>query len=494
MRYMYLFVLLVLLFMPTRSAMSALQDDVGQLITLSSGEKTTVELAGAPDRVDIGKSGIVDILMPHPRVIELTGTSPGSTTIVVELEDGSASRYTVAVKPVGYRQMKLLADHIRGRLNQINQLDYQVYDEKIHISGRVLVDQKDYFNRSVSLFENYIENKVVFYEKQQEETVGKLANVTDLGSVGDQKPMPEVIANKEHDNSTQLSDEIKRKCEAPTVQIDVQIIEVDLGKVKRMGVQWFSGNTPWVASTGVSSSLGYNSNQTSKTTTTVSSTGNVTTTSETKEKNKDMSLPLTSHAEGNLKNISASFIALQDKGVAQLLSTPKLTVRSGDSANFLVGGEVPISNTTAMSSTVEYKKYGTQLQVTPEVLPTPGNIAVKIKATISSLDQASGVNGNPALKSKETETFVTVRDGSTFTLAGLVQRTDNKKASKVPLLGDIPLLGRVFRYNETDSRDMETVIIMTPRILSDLSNAEGLLIHPGIVPPKMLKTATDLSK
>jgi len=162
--------------------------------------------------------------------------------------------------------------------------------------------------------------------------------------------------------------------------------------------------------------------------------------------------------------------ALESKGVVRTLAEPNLTALSGQEAKFLAGGEypIPVSNENG-SITVEYKPFGVELNFTPVVVD--GDIInLTINAAVSSIDstvtvQNSGFSLN-AFKRRETSTTVEMRDGESFAIAGLLQDDFRDLNGQVPWLGDIPILGALFRSADYQRQQSELVIIVTPHLVT----------------------------
>jgi pilus assembly protein CpaC len=162
--------------------------------------------------------------------------------------------------------------------------------------------------------------------------------------------------------------------------------------------------------------------------------------------------------------------ALESKGVVRTLAEPNLTALSGQEAKFLAGGEypIPISNGDGTIS-VEYKPFGVELNFTPTVVD--GDlINLVINAAVSSIDstttlETGGVTIN-AFKRRETSTTVEMRDGESFAIAGLLQDDFRDLNGQVPWLGDIPILGALFRSADYSRSQSELVIIVTPHLVT----------------------------
>ncbi|GLS86806.1 general secretion pathway protein [Cypionkella aquatica] len=161
--------------------------------------------------------------------------------------------------------------------------------------------------------------------------------------------------------------------------------------------------------------------------------------------------------------------ALESKGVVRTLAEPNLTALSGQEAKFLAGGEYPIPVSDSDGISIEYKPFGVELNFTPTVVD--GDIInLVINAAVSSVDTttsvtASGFSVN-AFKRRETSTTVEMRDGESFAIAGLLQDDFRDLNGQVPWLGDIPIIGALFRSAEYQRAQSELVIIVTPHLVT----------------------------
>jgi pilus assembly protein CpaC len=166
--------------------------------------------------------------------------------------------------------------------------------------------------------------------------------------------------------------------------------------------------------------------------------------------------------------------ALRDDGLIKVLAEPTLIALSGQSADFLAGGEYPIPVPQGGDSdtvTIEFKKYGVQLTFTPTVL-SENKINIKVNPSVSELDYSTAIliSGYfvPGLTTRSASTVVELADGQSFAIAGLLSENTRDSAAKYPGLGDIPILGQLFRSSEYQKRETELVIIVTPRLVKPL--------------------------
>lgn len=165
-----------------------------------------------------------------------------------------------------------------------------------------------------------------------------------------------------------------------------------------------------------------------------------------------------------LQSTLLSVINLMEKsGDAVVLAEPVLTCKSGGSAKFLAGGEIPLPITNSLgSSTIQFKPYGIRFEVSPTI-SDGGMISANVTTELSTIDPAVKVGELPGFLSRMTQTEVSLREGETLVLSGLISEEASKGLEKVTGLGDIPLLGALFRSKDFQERRSEMVVFVTPR-------------------------------
>lgn len=178
-------------------------------------------------------------------------------------------------------------------------------------------------------------------------------------------------------------------------------------------------------------------------------------------------------ARTGLVPISATLAVLQGHGLAKTLSEPTLVTMSGREAEFLVGGEFPIQVPDALGRTsIEFKDFGVKLKFLPTVIDHD-TIQLTLTAEVSSLDSSAGVVtagvSVPGLKSRQASTSVRLQDGQSFAVAGLLSDTMSNTTRKIPLLGDIPIIGALFRSVEYRREETELVMLATVNLVKPLA-------------------------
>ncbi len=164
---------------------------------------------------------------------------------------------------------------------------------------------------------------------------------------------------------------------------------------------------------------------------------------------------------------------LAQKGDAVVLASPRLAARNRGEASFLAGGEIPIPLASATGTpSLTFKEYGIRLNILEPVADAAGTIRARIRTEVSSLDRSVASQGVPGLMTRRTETEFNLRNGETLVLSGVIQREQQSDENAVPYLGDIPVLGQLFKSARFNSRESELVVFVTPWLLEP---GEGLL-------------------
>ncbi|MBL4828539.1 MAG: pilus assembly protein N-terminal domain-containing protein [Aliivibrio sp.] len=176
--------------------------------------------------------------------------------------------------------------------------------------------------------------------------------------------------------------------------------------------------------------------------------------------------------------------AIGDDSVGQILAEPNLSVISGETASFLVGGELPVVTILDGGTNVSYKEFGIRLDVMVKVL-SDDKIRLSLSPEVSSIDSqyANQTYNLPSLKTRKARTTVELGDGQSFVLGGLLSTEDRETISKIPFAGDIPVLGALFRHTGTERTKTELIIVATVNLVQPINSGQIQL-------PLMEKTTT----
>ena len=143
--------------------------------------------------------------------------------------------------------------------------------------------------------------------------------------------------------------------------------------------------------------------------------------------------------------LTALYRLIQNRDVTEILAQPRLVMKNGRSGGFLAGGEFPVVNTTANTSTIEFKPFGVRLDFVPTITWSD-RIDLRVFPEVSDIDPAVTVQNVPGLKVRRTVNRVELKEGESLVIGGLLDRRILKDLTKFPLLGDIPILGALFRH------------------------------------------------
>lgn len=187
---------------------------------------------------------------------------------------------------------------------------------------------------------------------------------------------------------------------------------------------------------------------------------------------------------GNLLSVSGSNVdvvinALEVKGLARRLANPTLVTSNGIEAEFTVGGEVPISTVEEgengeLETGTAYRDYGVKLAFRPVVLDN-SMISLRVRPEVSDIDTAVDVNGQPGFITRKADTTVSLRDGQSFAIAGLLQVDNERNVEQVPWLGQLPVLGALFRSAAFQKNETDLVILVTPRLVDPATPNQPLV-------------------
>jgi pilus assembly protein CpaC len=178
-------------------------------------------------------------------------------------------------------------------------------------------------------------------------------------------------------------------------------------------------------------------------------------------------------------NAAQMIRAMQTNGVLRALAEPNLIAMDGQTASFLAGGEFPIpivqGSGSGNSVTIQFKEYGVRLNFKPTIIDED-HIRLELEPEVSTIDFANGVRFEgfvvPALRTRRARTGVELRDGQSFALAGLLDNSETRSLSKVPLLGDVPILGNLFKSTQFQKQETELVFIVTADLVKPIDRDE----------------------
>lgn len=361
-------------------------------------------------RLAVGNPAIADVQLLSSGDFLLVGKKAGTTSLIVWSDGGRRTEYTVYV-----------AGNDRGMASAIQdaigypKVHVQMIEDRVMLRGKV---------------ENQYEHDIAL-------------KIAGLYTGGDGSGVIDLL-EMEHPSQ---------------IRLEAQIIEINSDYTKNLGIQYWS-QTP-----GSNSSSG-------------GSTGNP---------NNDITVGTaglfyggedfsSSRKHGgwlgsHVANVNVTLQALINEGKARILSRPSITTMSGKTANILIGGRIPIPVSDGNGNvSIDWHEYGVKLNIEP-VVDSEDKITSKVHAEVSTLDYSHGVKIDsfsvPGIATREAESEVNVRSGMTMAIGGLINSEDAKIVSKIPLLGDLPIIGRFFRHTSNTRDKRELIILITPTLVAD---------------------------
>jgi pilus assembly protein CpaC len=411
-------------------------------VRLLVGRSAVLDVGSAITRVSLTSADIADALVTSPSQLLINGKMPGTISMFVWDRGGALKRYEVIVQ----RDLARLNEQVRT-LFPGEKIDVQSNGKNVVLSG--YVSNKDVIEKVVNVAAGYVDKK---------------EEVTTLLQL-----QPNAASNQ--------------------VLLRVRFAEVSRSALTELGASFFTSPI------GVKNTLG-------RVTTQQFGAPGFDKLKYTKD-GFDFGSNVTS-AEGeftfsdflNLFLFSEKYDlgmmvkALQNRGLFQSLAEPNLVAESGKEASFLAGGEFPIpvaqGSGANIGVSVQFKEFGVRLNFTPTVVGD--RVHLKVRPEVSALDFNNAITLGgfriPSLTTRRTETEIELQNGQTFAIAGLINNTMVSSLQKVPGIGDIPILGLLFRSKAAQKNQTELVVMITPEILPN--NSRGVTPNLPRMPERYL--------
>ena len=446
------------------SLMSPVISQARETITMFLGEVKVLETETI-ERVAIGNPKIAsNTILPQGQLI-LLADAAGATTMHIWLTNGKEKDFDIVVnkKQVfdDYAELVTLLSTYQGvHVTRIGKLTV--------IKGKINKENKSQLDRILKKYKNVLD--LVTARDTRSEVSLLLQDIPGLnvkeiggktvlsGEISPEfAPLLGIVEKKYQNimNLTRVHDAVAGKM----VYMQVKIMELSKSITQLLGIKW--GNL------GIGGpSLEFGLETTNNGGTILNADG----TSKVLTKPGGESLSTARGYFGIASGISSVINLSLQNGDGVILAEPQLSTRSGGKAKFHAGGEFPLATTSTTGQVnIEYKKYGIILNVEP-VVDDHDNILAHIETEISNIDPGSSYGGYPGILTRNTSTDVSLRVGETLVMAGLVQNSAHNNMDKVKWLGDIPVLGPLFRSQDFQNKRSELVIFVTPHIYDATSN------------------------
>ncbi len=419
-----------------------------RMIELLVGRSTVLSVDRPITRVALSTPDIADALVTSTSQVLVHGKAPGTISLLVWDDRGAIDGYDVVVK----RDLSSLEDQMR-----------QLFpDEPIAIASN-----------GTDVVVSGVVSSAYVVEKAAAVAVG---HVETSDNVVNLLRQPEGVATKQ-------------------IMLRVRFAEVSRTAAQELGVTFFTdilGKDNWVGRIGTQQFAAPFFDTVSPNFETLSQDGDF-------NGGLRFSDYLNIFAFNAQEHLGAVIKAAEQRGLFQSLAEPNLITQNGTEASFLAGGEFPypvVQGTGAQGSvTIQFKEFGVRLRFTPTVV-AGDRIKLNIEPEVSALDFRNAVTLDgfriPALTTRRTRTEVELRDGQTFSVAGLLDNTATESVQKIPGLGDIPIIGRLFRSRAYQKNRTELVVMITPHIVRE-GGAGVTDSLPGMAQPFLEGVAVPLS-
>ncbi|MBI1995178.1 MAG: pilus assembly protein N-terminal domain-containing protein [Deltaproteobacteria bacterium] len=435
-------------------------------ISVTVNKSMVFRLAERAKRVSVSQPAVADVIVVAPSQLLINGKAVGTTSLIVFNEQGEVSNFDLIVTPD--------VAALRGQLRVV------LPNEKIEVStsGTFLVLRGEVSNEVV--YDKVLEITESYLPPKPPAAVAPPSSTTNVsvgrGSQRQSIPTSGVgfagggqLAFNEESSLTDVDRwGDKRKTEGiidllvikevRQIELDVIVAEVALNKLREIGFDALLNTNNVTSNTFNGSQSGFGSNL-------FSGTG-------------DAGKLLFGAATSGIFTYATRGFALtslyrmmQNKDITEILAQPRLVMKNGRSGGFLAGGEFPVVTSTSERFEVEFRPFGVRLDFVP-TLTWSDRIDLRVFPEVSEIDQSVAVNGVPGLKVRRTVNRVEMKDGESLVIAGLLDRRILKDLTKFPILGDIPILGALFRSTRFRNQESELVFVITPRIVRTMKPGE----------------------
>lgn len=429
-----------------------------QTITLGVGQQRVLQIEGGGiQRVAVGDTEVADVKTIGTSEVLILGVAEGRTTLLIWRQGDRRVSYMISVRK---QDPKEIVSEIRALLGDIEGVSLRIVGDRVYLDGETLTtEDADRVQRVTTLYP-----QVRSFVRSSVSAVRALAKnlVRAFNDNGLKSIVVNVVGNTIFLEGTVESPEDLKKAELVVKAMGAQVenlitvgikrmvlVEVQIVEIRRSD-DWGLGIT-------------YPTNFSSQNATVGLEYVNTDPPNQGQPPSQ-----LTFRAQGTLATDMAIRMRF-DSGYGRLLSQPKLVCASGETAEFHVGGEVPIPLVSQNALSVEFKEFGVLLNLTPNA-DRQGNIQTTIETEVSDVDRSLTVRAGgielPGFRKRKVKTNVTVKHGETIVLSGLFNYDQQKNVSKVPLLGHIPVIGELFKSREFVERKNEIAIFVTPKIVN----------------------------
>lgn len=409
---------------PPTGSMGSTASAVGEPLHLVIGHSMFINTGSRLKRVYVSNPDVLDSYTSSPNQIVITARAPGLSSLILWDEDGSSQSYMVNSDVDVSELANALKEAFPG-----DTIHVESHGDQVGLAGTVSNQKTD-------------------------DAAVKLAG----------------LFAKNVADSLQIA-----APHTPQVRLKVRVVEIDRARAFQLGFDFFSA-TKNTANTTTGQFPGI----------TVGPAGQTGGSSGLLALTNLLNLFYYNADHG----VGAAIQALINQQIMQILAEPTLSALSGEKASFLAGGEFPYpvvqGGTGGFTSvTIQFRPYGVKVDFTPTVLPD-GTIQLKVAPEVSALDYSNEVviSGYtiPAISTRRAETVVQLKDGQSFAISGLLDNRTTDQLQKIPGIGDIPILGKLFQTRVTNHSNDELAVIVTPTLVDPLTEAQHTMQPKMVIP------------
>jgi pilus assembly protein CpaC len=394
-------------------------------LVVTVGKSLVLDNAMNIQRISLANGDLAEAVAVNPREVLINGKAPGETSLIIWQQGGPRLLFDLTVRASNSK-----LDNVRGQLaKELPDQDVSIYQEGESVFVHGTVKDLSSADRAAAIAA----------------TLGKVVNLL----------------------------HVVTPAEEPQILLKVRFADVDRSISSQLGINLFS--------TGAANTIGgVTTQQYSPPLITIPTAGSPVTAAVANALNLFVFRP-------DL-NLGASIEALEAKNLLQILAEPNVMAMNGKPASFISGGEFPVpvvqGGANIGAVTIQFREYGVKLNFLPTITPR-GTIRLEVSPEVSSLDYANGVVLNgftvPALDTRKVQTEVELENGQSFAIAGLLNKNFSETLDKIPGIGDIPLLGKLFQSRVLTKNNSELLIMVTPEIVRPVPVGQA---RPDIPMPK----------
>lgn len=415
-----------------------------QPIYLEMNQSYYLQQGSAIKRVAVTNPEIADVAVVDKRALNVIGKKTGSTSLTVWTADGMRQDFRICVSGVDSG----LAETIRKAIG-LPKVKVEVVGGKVLLTGTV--------------------------QNQKEKTLAyRVASLYAGGSGTEDKALERTLLDEDAQVNDSIDGDDKvinllEMINPDQINIEAEVIEINANDAKQIGIEYGADSSVGTPGTWYANKSGRDITEYYR-----DWTGKIT---DSKTYHSNLMRNAGSHwytrnwLYTHFSDINAKIHTLVTNGHARIISRPNITTMSGKTAGILVGGEIPYPKMDDNSTSIEYKPYGIKLNLMSPTVDTSGNVTSRVFAEVSRLDWGNAVTVDgfkmPATAKSSAETMVNIPSGMTMVIGGLLNSDDTKNISKIPLLGDIPFLGELFKYHNDTKQKSEIMILITPRVVNE---------------------------